>query len=197
MDIKVKDCKPNSNRYKEQETKKKMPKVVNGKVKTKKKSEISKIKSAIFAEDINNVKDYLLNGVIIPSIKKALHEIISNGSDMLIYGETKPNKKSSAPYVSYRDYSDETRSRSRERTSSFDLDEIVFDTEKDGEAVLNELYAALKRFGIVSVADLYDLIDMSAPYTANKYGWNHFRGAEVLRGRDGYFLKLPKPRLID
>ena len=48
----------------------KIESVVSGKVKTKKKSEMSKFKNAFISEDVSNVKDYIFMDVLIPAIKK-------------------------------------------------------------------------------------------------------------------------------
>ena len=59
------DYKPNSNRFKEQQKetaieKKKIEKVTTGKVKIKKKSGLQKMAGAMFAEDVDKVKSYIL-----------------------------------------------------------------------------------------------------------------------------------------
>ena len=89
MDIKA---TPNSHRYKAEQAKaseKKVQKIVSGNVKTRKKSEMSKFKDTIFAEDVNSVKSYLFIDVIIPAIKKAIFETVTNGVDMMLYGEVR------------------------------------------------------------------------------------------------------------
>lgn len=197
MDIKA---TPNSHRYKEEQSKaeeKKIGKVVSGNVKTRKKSEMSKFKDSIFAEDVNSVKSYLFMDVLVPTIKKAIFEIVTNGVDMMLYGEVRDKKRSSVSQVSYRDYSKNEKSYST-RSSGFDLDDIVFDSRGDAEAVLDMMTDVLKDYGIVSVAELYDMIGKTAPFTANRWGWTSIRTAEAVRGRGGdYYLKLPKPRPID
>ena len=55
----------------------------------------------------------------------------------------------------------------------------------------------IDNYGFVTVADMYDMVDLTAPYTAAKYGWTNIRTAEVIRGRDGYMLKLPKAMPVD
>ena len=137
MDIKA---TPNSHRYKAEQAKaseKKVQKIVSGNVKTRKKSEMSKFKDTIFAEDVNSVKSYLFIDVIIPAIKKAIFETVTNGVDMMLYGEVRGKKRSSYDQVSYRDYSKSDRPYSSRSSTSFDLDEISFDNRGDAEAVLD------------------------------------------------------------
>ena len=56
----------------------------------------------------------------------------------------------------------------------------------------------IERYKVVTVADLYDLADISTDnYMSNKRGWIDLRNAEVVRIRDGYVIKLTKPMVID
>ena len=50
----------------------------------------------------------------------------------------------------------------------------------------------MEEYGIVRVADLYDLVGITGDYTDNKYGWTNIRSAEVVRVRDGYKIKMPR-----
>ena len=193
------DYKPNSHKYKEEQKnlpaeRKKVEKVVTGKVKTKKKSEASKLKDVFISEDVSNVKSYIFMDVLIPAAKKAISDIVSNGIDMILYGETRGRKSSSgASYVSYRDYSrrDDRRDTSRIRTG-YDYDDIILETRGEAEDVLERMNELIDMYDVVSVADLYDLVGKSCNYTDNKYGWTNIRNAEPIRVRDGYLLKMPK-----
>lgn len=193
---------PNSKKFKEEqkaelEEKKKIDKVVNGPVKIKKKNEISKFKEVFISEDIANVKSYVVMDVLIPAVKKAISDIITNGIDMILYGDSGRNRRSSgASKVSYRDYYDRGRDRRDEPTRSrtgYSYDEIIIDSRGEAEEVLNRMDELIETYGIVSVADLYDLVGETCDYTANKYGWTNIRNSEPVRVRDGYILKLPKP----
>lgn len=193
------DYKPNSHKYKEEQKnlpseRKKVEKVVTGKVKTKKKSEVSKFKDIFISEDVSNVKSYIFMDVLIPAAKKAISDIVSNGIDMILYGETRGRKSSSgASYVSYRDYSrrDDRRDSLRTRVG-YDYDDIILETRGEAEDVLERMNELIDTYDVVSVADLYDLVGKSCNYTDNKYGWTNIRNAEPIRVRDGYLLKMPK-----
>ena len=66
------------------------------------------------------------------------------------------------------------------------------------EMVREQMLDIIERYGFVTVADVYDMADLTAPYTSNKYGWTNIRNAETMRLRDGGFvLKLPKAMPID
>lgn len=189
------DYKPNSHKYKE-EQKKKVEKVVTGKVKTRKKSEVSKFKDVFISEDVSNVKSYIFMDVLIPAAKKAISDIVRDGIDMILYGDTRRRSSSEASYVSYRSYSDKDRGSDRRESSrsrrSYNYDDIILETRAEAEEVLDRLGELIDTYDVASVADLYDLIGKDCQYTDNKYGWTNIRNAEPIRVRDGYLLKMPK-----
>ena len=190
------EYKSNSHRSKEQSSDKKVEKVISGNAKVKKRSALS--------DDIQNIKSYVIMDVLIPAAKKAISDIVTNGIDMILYpgGNGRP-KRSNANHVSYRSYYDNRdRDRrydpeTRSRRSSYSYDDIIIDTRAEAEEVLERMDELLDTYNVVSVADLYDLVGISCSYTDNKYGWTNLRNAEVIRVRDGYFLKLPKAGPID
>ena len=202
----MEEYKPNSHKYKEDQNRsapeKKVEKVIAGTVKSKKKSEIRKFTDVFISEDIDNVKSYILLDVLIPAIKKAISDIVTNGIDMILYGETGKTKSNSiASKISYRSYYDGRNGRrdySAIRTKiSYNYDDIIFDNRGEAEDVLSRMDELISTYGLVSVADLYDLVGVTGNYTDNKYGWTNIRSASVIRVRDGYMLKLPKALPLD
>ena len=202
------DYTPNSNRFKEQQKEnatlpeKKIQQITTGKVRVKKKSEMSKFKDVFISVDVSNVKSYIFMDVLVPAVKKAISDIVRDGIDMILYGDTKRgNRSSNASYVSYRDYSnrdrrDDCRSGSLNR-SGYSYDDIILETRGEAEDVLTRMDELIETYGVVSVADMYDLVGKTCNYTDNKYGWKNIRTAEPIRVRDGYMLKLPKAGPID
>ena len=195
------EYKSNSHKFKESQSqslieKKKVEKVVRGKVRTKPKSGISKISEVFISEDAANVKSYIVMDVLVPAVKKAISDIVRDGIDMILYGESRGRKSSTnSSYVSYRDYSrsdDRDRFRESRTRTGYNHDDIVLETRGEAEEVLSRMDELIDTYGVVSVADLYDLIGKSCEYTDNKYGWTNIRNAEPIRVRDGYMLKLPK-----
>ena len=193
---------PNSHKFKEEKksnntTDKKIEKVIKGTAKVKKKSELGKFKDIFISDDAKNVKQYVFLDVLVPAIKKAVSDIVTDGISMILYGETGHGKKSStASRVSYRSYYDDRRddrcySENRTRTG-YSYDDIILDSRGEAEEVLSRMDELIDTYSMVSVADLYDLIGVTGNYTDNKYGWTNIRNAEVVRVREGYLLKLPK-----
>ena len=189
----------NSHKAREEVAEKKVEKVVSGKTSTKKKSGIRKLSDTFLSEDVSNVKSYIFSEVLLPAAKKLVSDIVTNGTNMLLYGEIK-NKKGNSSKVSYsRYYDDRSRDyRSPVVRNNFDYDEIIFETRGDAEAVLDAMYDILNQYKVVSAAELYDLASITTHnYTCNNYGWIDLRGSSVVRVRDGYILKLPRALAID
>lgn len=174
---------------------KRAEKIVRGKVKTK-KNDVRKLTDIFISEDVANVKSYILMDVLVPSIKKAIYDIVVNSLDMSLFGG-RGGRRSTADKVSYRDYNgvsrreDRTYSSSR-TTSGYSYDDIILETRGEAEAVLARMDEIMEEYEIVRVADLYDLVGVTGEHTDNKYGWTNIRNAEVERVRDGYRIKMPR-----
>lgn len=200
----MEEYKPNSYKVREEQKsseqeKKKVEKVTTGKVRTKKRSEVSKFKDIFISEDAASVKSYLFMDVLIPALKNTIEDLVTNGIRMLLRGDTSNRRSgSSISSVSYRDYSkmsrrdDDRYSSSRETRSGYSYDDIIVETRKEAEEILIQLDNLIDAYGQASVADLYDLVGITGKYTDNNYGWKNVRNAEPVPVRDGYLLRLPK-----
>lgn len=193
------EYKSNSHRSKEIEREeKKVERVVKGQVKSKKKN---KFADTFISEDAASVKEYIIFDVLIPAAKNAISDMVTTGIQMMLYGEVRGGSKSKGSKVSYSKYYDDRRERDYDRRSrtrsGYDYDEIILESRAEAEEVLNSMDDLLERYGLVSVADLYDLVGVTGNYTDNKYGWTNLRHASVQRLRDGYLLKLPRAIPLD
>lgn len=181
----------------------KVNQIVKGTVKRKKETTGDKLKKAWFGEDVVNVKDYVIFDVMIPALKSTLSDMISNGIEVLLFGDTRgKRKKEGKGYDSYyrrRDDRDRDRDRRSSVSSARAYDDIVLDSRGEAEEVLSQLSDLAYDYGQASVADLYDLVGISANFTDEKYGWfkGDLRSARVTRVRDGYLLELPRAARID
>lgn len=193
------EYKSNSHRSREIEREeKKVERVVKGQVKSKKKN---KFADTFISEDAASVKEYIIFDVLIPAAKNAISDMVTTGIQMMLYGEVRGGSKSKGSKVSYSKYYDDRRERDYDRRSrtrsGYDYDEIILESRAEAEEVLNSMDDLLERYGLVSVADLYDLVGVTGNYTDNKYGWTNLRHASVQRLRDGYLLKLPRAIPLD
>ena len=199
----MEEYKPNSYKSREEQADvpaKKAEKVVSGTVKSKKKSEMQKIADVFIAEDIHNVKNYIWMDVLVPSIKKAMSEIVKNGIDMILYGEAgRPRNTSASSTISYgscfkRDNAKRDFTRTR---GGYEYGNYLIDNRGEAEDVLSRMDEMMATYKIVSVADFYDLLGVDGNYTDYKYGWTDIRSAKIVPTSDGYLIKLPKAMPLD
>lgn len=190
-----------SNSHKSKEAKKeglpekKVEKIVSGTVKSKKKNGLQKITNVFVPEDVENVKSYILEDIVVPAVKDVILDALR-----AFLGVDKKGGRSTASKVSYRSCyeKDNRRDYGRTRTQTgYDYDDIILDNRGEAEDVLLRMDELIATYGLVSVADLYDLVGVTGNYTDNKYGWYDIRNASVIRVRDGYMIKLPKAVAIN
>ena len=191
---------PNSYKSKEEKKEaanvpeKKVGKVIAGSAKSKKKGEMQKFADVFISEDVGNVKSYIFLEVIVPAIKKAISDVVTNGIDMILYGESgRSRKNATTTKVSYGKYYNSPEPRRTQPRTGFDYDDVIFENRGDAESVLDAMNEIISQYGVVSIGDLYDLADVSTDnFTVNKYGWTDISGCKAVRVREGYILKLPK-----
>lgn len=183
----------------------KIQKVVSGTAKVKKKSEVRKFADIFIAEDAAEVKRFIVDDLVVPGIKKLIVSIIKNSAEM-IFGETGERDRFSSGarlgYISYDKCSasrrDDRRDRNTRSRTRFDYEDVIFESRADAENARMQMEEVIDKYGSVTVSDLYDMADLSAPYTGNRYGWTNIRTAEPMRLRDGgYILKLPRIEVLD
>ena len=202
------DYTPNSHKFKTEQKeadveKKKVDKVISGTA--KRKPDTARKLTNLFAPgDMSSISEYIIMDVIVPATKKMISEIVRNGIDMILYGESGRGKNYSgnSDKVSYRSYygsNDNSRNNSSAKTRSvFDYDNIVIPTRQEAEEVIRRMDEIIEIYQMVSVADLYDLCGVTDHnYMNAKYGWMNIRTAEAVRVRDGYILKLPRAMPLD
>jgi hypothetical protein len=198
------EYRPNSHKSRDEKREappeKKIEKVISGEAKSKKKSDVQRFADVFIQEDVKNVKTYIFMDVLVPAIKKAISDIVRNGIDMILYGEAdRGRKNANASKVSYGKYYESDNNRRREYTpvparNNYDFDDLLFETRGDADAVLEAMNDIISQYGVVSIADLYDLANVTTNnYTAAKYGWTNIpTNLTPVRVRDGYILKLPR-----
>lgn len=200
--------KGNSNASKNENNNRVGDKVVTTNVIIKKESEASKLKKKFFAEDIRTVSGHVVDSVVIPSLQKILSDIVKGGIDYLIYGSKVPKSQSGPGLISYNNYYNRTSypgvspysipingnspSSSISQPSVYAIDEVIFRERSDAEEVLLRMKEAISSYGMVSVADFYDLINQRCDFTARKYGWRDLKTADIIRINDGFSIRFPR-----
>lgn len=178
---------------------KKIERVVSGEVKVKKKGFFSKMRDNLVSDDASSVKSYIFNDVLIPSFKKAVSDIVTNGIDIMLYGEARhSNKSTNSSRVSYTKFYDrDSDTRYRNNRSNYSYNDVVVPTKADGERILDVLDDTIATYGCASVADFYDAVGVSTQYTDNNYGWTSIASARVVPVTDGWRIDLPRAMPIN
>lgn len=186
---------------------KKVEKVAQAKV--KKKGVVESTKSKFFGRDFKTIRGYLVDNILVPGAKNLIWGLTTGWLEMSLYGEIKGRRAKfddyqrrgePYPYDKRYDRDRDQRSRIREderRRGRLDFDDVTFDTREDASDVLDHLVDLIADFGMATVHDFYDLVGLDADWTDDQYGWTNLRSAYVDHSRRGYFINLPKARVID
>lgn len=177
--------------------KEKITPVVSGKVKKKGKSLGEKFVDSFVSEGVDDIRGYLFSDVLMPTVKKTIIDVIK----MIFYGKTSiPDGSTIIPY-------DRMSRGGRtilmgsstvpKRTSNKTFDDIWFENRGDVESVVDNLGAIMATYGVVSVADLFELSNQTSVFTDNRFGWTDISAMKVVQSQGGYILKMPPPRPIE
>ena len=197
--------KGNSNVNKNVKDEPKVIKPVTTNVVVKKQGELSKFKNQFFAEDSKSVKGHIFMTVVVPGVQRLMADAVKTGIDWLIYG-TKggSNRNSGIRNVSYQNYYNRDKpgfgsssKNTAARPGAYSVNEVTFGDRGEAEETLVRMKENIARYGMVSVADFYDMVGHKHAYTDNKYGWKSLENADVVRNRDGYSIGFPKSRPIE
>lgn len=209
-DIRVDSLEPNSHKYKAEKAAQKSkervtPVVDRERVVSTKKPLGRKFAETFMTEDTADVKTWLIKDVIIPGIQHTILDMIS----MLFFGEVDDHSRNGDRGSSRTDYhrkykssSDREYRRRRDRDDDYESDDkvdfrnIVLRYREDAERVIDEMKHRIKNDGSVSVADLFDLIDVAGRYTDNNWGWDDERDIGIRRVSSGYLIDVAEPRYL-
>lgn len=203
----------NSHKSKEATEKPKAPekfdKVTTARTSTREKSGARKIFEDFIVNDFNSVKKYAINEIILPSVKRGLYDLFTGSLNMLFFGNSGPRDFSGnrGTGVSYRTsydryYSSNQSSRNqnaqpRRVGSGFSFNDIEFENRGDAQVVLERMDEIIERYGVISVAGMYDLAGITAESTYHKYGWTDIRSAKIINDRGVYIIDMPRALPLD
>jgi hypothetical protein len=186
--------------------------IVKGTAIKRRKTSTKSFLSSFFGEEVGQVGTYIIQEVLIPAAKNTIQDMITNGIEMLLYGESGGSRRQSRrgynrSVVSYDAYykgdnrkparSVESRRPAR-RGGSYVVEDIIIFDKGEANDVLAALEQTLNEYDSVTVADLYELAGFDGgDWTATKWGWTDLRRAGIEKVREGYLLDLPDPRPLD
>lgn len=200
------DYASNSNKDRESkrdgpDPKKDLDKVISGKGKIKKKGIARKFKEVFLATDFKTAFFEVITDTLIPAAKRAMFESGQEYLSQIMFKESARGRSiGRAPRIDYRGpigRSAPRENRIIERVSRQTWDDVILPTREDAEVALERMKDIIDSYGVVTVADLCEIIEVSAPHTYEKWGWDYLTGVQVRPTRDGEFLlDLPPPQPI-
>lgn len=202
----------NSHKSKEAAEKSKVPekfdKVTTARTSTREKTGARKMLEDFIVNDFNSVKSYAIHEIILPSVKRGLYDLFTGSLNMLFFGNGGSrdfgNRGTGVSYrTSYdRYYSSNQPLRnqnpqSRRIGSGFSFNDIEFENRGDAQVVLERMDEIIERYGVISVAGMYDLAGITAESTYHKYGWTDIRSARIVNDRGVYIIDMPRALPLD
>ena len=183
-------------------------KVTTGVVTSRKPSFLRRTANNLLADDVGNIRSYLLSDVVVPAIRDTIVDLVENGIRLMVYGTTtgrRANKKGGTPgqpsYVSYNGYysgsNKKDRSELQQPQKSKDFDDFVFENKGDAEMVLDQMLELIDLYGQVTVNDFFDLIGKTGDFTDDRWGWRNLANASTKRVSGGYIIILPRVQALN
>lgn len=206
-----------SNSHRSREMEKEIRPVTHGQTVVKKDTVGKKFADVFLAENMTNVKDYIIFDVLVPAINDTIVNMLTSGVSMLFKGQPGNynrggNRSRLNERTSYSSYYGRSSESSRDRYDrrnynrpSRDINgykDIGFRELGDAKEVRSCIYDIIDKYPYISVQEYYGLSDNSdlAEYTDTKRGWRSedIREIGISRCYDGlYRLDLPRPEHFD
>ena len=191
-----------------EETRKKLKPIVKGPVKKQKRTAFDKFKEAFLGES-DNLGDYIVYDVLVPAFRDTISDmgfgviekLFGNGRSRSGYSSNVIRDRGRS-YISYNNTSNNNRRNSQDDRRSVDkgsrarhdFQNIIFTTKEEALDVLAHLVDMIFEYEVATVRAFYELSNIEADYTDDRYGWTNLRDAYVDRNREGYFISFPPTR---
>lgn len=208
-EVPMPDIKPNSNAYKSGEVKekRKLAPVVTSDKLAKKKS--GKIFGFIDRDDLSDMIDDFFFDVLIPEVKDGFLDMVSVIIRADGYrgrsGKRRDRDRKSYDKMyrssSYRGRDDRDSDRRERRRDDRDRDredysDIVLTYRKDAEKIVDKLHELIEETGEASIADLYQLVDITSKYTDENWGWTRTGDIGIRKVSGGFLIDVSEPRYL-
>lgn len=181
-----------------EERKKSKPIVSSENVVSAKESIGKKIVKSFIADDVNDIKSYLFEEGM-----NALKNWMLDGLERMWFKEVRGRNRKSGydrekpSYSSYyngrKTSSDRREKRENSKDERVDCRNVVLKYREDAEKVVRTLKERIRDEECVSVAELFDLIDVPGDYVDNNWGWKDERDIGIRRVSNGYLIDVAEP----
>lgn len=222
MNINIPDLPGNSNMEKAQKVREARAEVTStdisapaqkGLVKGRiRKRGIVKLSDVFVMQDVASVLVDTGKNVFIPRLRQLMYEIVDNVARGVFLGEAAEFSPRMGRHTDYQSITKSRVSSSGTKTftrgesstistsqqgSGFRFDNVEFDDYGKAKIVLDALDEIIENAGVVTVADLYSVAQISFPFTANYYGWTDISTAKIKTDGQVYWIKFPRVKQLD
>jgi hypothetical protein len=172
--------------------------VINGRVKRKSRG------ASVLAETGRGVWMYVLNDVLLPSLKETLFDVVTGGTQRALWnGDMRPRGGGPTSYNRYSRPGTTTtqattgpyapRTISRHARSTHNFEEIILETRDEADAVMESLRELVKVYGYATVGDMLTLCDIESTFVDGQWGWTdrEMVNARIVMTRGGFLLRMP------
>lgn len=151
----------------------------------------------------------LASDVLIPALKETARDFVTQGIERALYRDDEPRRSSrhhssrvgsnigrtnyNGVSRSSRDDRDDRRDR-RGRHETVDLEDVILEKYVEAEALIDEMYRILKKYGVVTVGDVNFALgqdELTTPGDNNR-GWFDLHGLRYKKIREGYLMQFPE-----
>lgn len=169
----------------------------------KKKSFHQKLAEFLMSRDYKATFKDVYRNILTPEIKKtAFNAIVAVVRDFIFSRGQGPSDSSFASdYRNYGSFFGDSSGRESESKYRKERKDIAFRSRQEAEELLGRMRSLLKKKGLVTVADYYNMAGKDPYYTYYDLGWINLDSVTIFSflsgGATAYALKLPEPMPIN
>ena len=185
--------------------KKVMEKIVVGEVVIKPPGFGRKLKGIFFGGEFRTAARGVVSDVLLPAARNVIVEATTKGIERVVFGDSpvnrgrRPEMRSRIQYHTPFNRPFQTQSSMlpgqpphfANRVATKESNSILIASRNDADNVLTTLVECVAQYGVVSLADLYELLGKPVAAVDHNWGWTYLNTAEIRQVRDGWMLELP------
>lgn len=173
--------------------------------KVRKKTLVERLVSSLIGPNgLKSVGAHVGHNIIMPAIKQMTANALKAGVDQTIFGQ--PQQPNNSQFYNPQNYAQGSRPPLQQynaqyrQPASLAPTEVVTDysrleftirTYEEAQYVLGRLRDHLGKFGVVTMAQYYNLINQPTEVTHYNWGWNDLTAASVRGVQGGYVIDFP------
>lgn len=191
-------------------SKKVVKKVISGEATARKKGVMATIAEYFSGDDFKTIAKGVLVEVVLPELKSLLFNATTQGLERRLWGRDARRGIPGNGYIPYnriggnvvqavvnaKNATAAAQPAPAEKPAAA-FDSVVVPSRADAQAVLDEMGNIIDQYGMVFLADFYDMVGYPTTHVDNKWGWYNMHGQSIRPVANGFLLVLPRPVPID